>query len=473
MAKLETKRIIASSLDNFIIFQNPYYQPQPYVTIGVASTDVGQNRYITFSDMDDSDAATITIEGKPGANITARSFNTAGSVTQVLFSLMETLKKVSILYDVTVGTSNTLKMGIDTSRRWRIESDMAIGGNFATFNPDSETKWVMNLNLSYLDNVKQFTMEKYNNSDEVSFNVSAPLQYIAFNNPLSLNLLPYSVNAGVVSVEALTNASLLVMPTTLYKFETVDYEDYYLYVSNNTRKKFLTRLDRRPYNYGERIALSVLTNRSMGSVNLMKKYYTNSGVFIASETGQEYKIYTNERLDFYDVLSLYEVETANNRQVGYVEVTAVSGGVELTEPVRYDVEPVCTENNTLFFINAIGGVDSFSFNGGWTYTSEISENTTYMKNPEKPFDGRYELEFVKRKEMDEKHTVATRLIDQQTARWLTELQKSKWVYKYLGGDQQLRYMMVVVDNMDIEVNDTDKRFTVEIEYHNADTKINI
>lgn len=472
MAKLETKRIIASSLDNFIIFQNPYYQEAPYVTIGVSPSDVGQNRYITFSDMDDSDAANITIEGKPGGNITARSFNTAGSVTQVLFSLMETLKKVSILYDVIMPTTNTLKMGIDTSRRWRVESNLAIGGNFASFNPDAETKWVMNMNLVYDTNVKQFTMEKYNNSNEISFNVSAPLQYITFNNPLSLNLLPYSVNGNVVSVETLTNSSLLVMPTTLYKFESVDYEDYYLYVSNNAKKKFLTRMDRRPYNYGERIGLSVLTNRSMGSVNLMKKYYTNSGVFIASETGQEYKTYTNERLDFYDVLSLYEVETANNRQVGYVEVTATSGGVELTEPIRYDVEPVCTENNTLFFINAIGGVDSFSFNGGWTYTSEIDENTTYMKNPEKPFADRYELEFVKRKEMEEKHTVATRLVDKETAKWLTELQKSKWVYKYVG-NQYLRYMMVVVDSMDIEVNDTDKRFTVECEYHTADTKINI
>ena len=223
MARLEPNTIIASSLDNFLIFDNQSYTQLPYVTIGVSQGNAGQTVTLTFEDADDADAAKIILEGKPNSNITSRTFNTSGSVTQLMFSLMECLKMNSIVYDVYPATASSLKMGLDTSRKWRITSSLTVGGNYTSYDPEAVSKWVVMVNGNIDSETSQFSMEKYNNNRQISFNVSAPFAYITSKYPFKVSLAAYSVNGGSINMQTINNSQILILPTTLDKFETVDY----------------------------------------------------------------------------------------------------------------------------------------------------------------------------------------------------------------------------------------------------------
>ena len=119
MARLEPNTIIASSLDNFLIFDNQYYTLLPNANVSILNSAVGQNITLTFEDADDPDAAKIILEGKPNVNITSRTFNTSGSTTQLMFSLIECLKMNSIVYDVykySILDSGKDRNGFDVNR---------------------------------------------------------------------------------------------------------------------------------------------------------------------------------------------------------------------------------------------------------------------------------------------------------------------------------------------------------------------
>lgn len=472
MAKVEPRTIIASSLDNFLIFDNPNYSVLPYVTIAASVGNVGQNITLTFEDADDADAAKIMLEGKPNSNITNRTFNTAGTITQLLFSLMECLKMNSIVYDVYPVSANQLRMGLDTSRKWRITSSLIIGGNFASYDPEALNKYVVMVSGDIDSETSQFSLEKYNNNQEVSFNISAPFAYITSKYPFEIDLSAYSVNGGSIRLESITNNHILILPTTLDKFESVDYSDYFCDVADNEKKNFLTRNFTRHYNYGEYIGLSLLTNRDLNGIDLIKKYYTNSGMYLTSITSVIEKQKHNSRIDFYDTFDLLQVEDNFNHQVGYIEVVAVHNGVELTNPVRYNVEPKCDKNDTLFFINSIGGLDSYNFTGEHQFSSSIDERTTYMKNPQRPFGDTYELEHTKQLELEQQYTSFTSMINERMANWLTELQRSKYVFKYSIEDD-IEFKMVLIDEMTIELSDNNKYYEIECKYRYADTGINV
>lgn len=469
MARLEPNTIIASSLDNFLIFDNPSHTQLPYVNISISSGNVGQNATLTFEDADDPDAAKIILEGNPTVKITSRTFNTSGSVQQVMLSLMECLKMNSIVYDVHPVTMSMLNMGLDSSRKWRITGNFSIGGNYTSYDPDAIKKWVVMVNGNIDSETSQFSLEKYNNNQQISFNVSAPFAYITSKFPFQISLAAYSVSGGSVNMQTITNNQILVMPTTLDKFETVDYSSYYLVSGNNEKRDFLTRNLLRNYNYDEYVGLSILTNRTTDNITLLKKYYTNSGMFLTSNSGCYRKEYNNSRLDFYDTFDILTVENQYNHQVGYVDVVAVDGSTELTNPVRFMVEPKCESNDTLFFINAIGGLDSYNFTGEHRFESEIDERVTYMKNPQRPFDTIFELEHTKQVEIDQSYVSYTSMINERMANWLTELQRSKYVFKLVDG----KYIMILIDDMNIDLSDTEKYFQVQCEYRYADTGINV
>lgn len=467
MARLETNNIIASSLDNFIIFDNPDHSELPYVNISINQGNVGQTITLTFEDADDPDAAKVVLEGTPDANITSRTFNTSGGVQQLMFSLMECLKMNSIVYDVHPVTPSMLNMGLDSSRKWSITGNFSIGGNYTSYDPNKIQKWVLMVNTTIDSEATQFSMEKYNNNQQISFNVSAPFAYITSKFPFTIGLAAYSVNGGSVSMQSITNNQLIVMPTTLDKFETVDYSRYFLQSGNSEKKDFLTRNFLRDYNYDEYVGLSVLTDRN--SITLTRKFYTNSGMFLTSSSGYYRKEYKNSRVDFYVKFDINTVENQFDHQVGYIDVVATDGGVELTNPVRFVVNPKCDKNDTLFFINAIGGLDSYNFTGEHRFESDINERVTYMKNPQRPFTTLYELEHTKQVEIDQSYTSKTSLVNEKMANWLNELQRSKYVFKLIDG----KFYMVLIDEMNIDLSDNEKYFEIECKYRYADTGINV
>jgi len=473
MAKIETNKYIASSLDNFIVFANQNAQDPPYATLIIGDSSVGQNVTVDIYDADNEDGVKYTLSGSAGSYVTSSTFNTAGDRFSLMFSLCECLKLNPFTYNVVIYNTNTVKFGLDSSKRWMITSNrLGVGGNYAQYNPYSVNKWVLNIKGNLSDSITEFSMAKYNDTPEISFNVTSPFQYITFKNPIKISLSAYSLIGNTTRMEPLTNNNITVLPTTLSKFEKVDYNDYFCSMANYEVKKPLTRNFRRSCNYNDLIGISILTDRGDSTVTLTKRYYTNSGVFLSSSNGYLKRYYTNNRMDFYDRLDIESVETTSNRQVGYVEVTVSVQGHDITEPVIYEVVPRCEKTDTLFFINAIGGLDSFTFLGGTDVETSIDELTTFFKNPKRPYTSVYELEFVKQKSMEENYIAKTHTIDRNMAEWLRELQRSRYVFKF-NPDDTIPFKMVVVSQFDISLPSDETKFRLECTYRYADTAINV
>lgn len=474
MSKVETNTIVASSLDNFVVFSNDTFT-KPYVVFSIGQPN--GHFQIKIEDANNKDGYRKVLTGEENGTITNSTFNTTGDETQMALSLMECLKLNSIFNNIQLNIdregSISIFANIESSTQYRISiwpsSDKSVGisGTYANYGARKPNKFVLMENAGDLGNI---TMQKYSTAGDVSFNVTSPFTHMARKTPIRVNLMAYKVANNVSSLEPITNNTIYVLPTTLSKFQSVNYADYMMYNSLNNKVKFLTNLNNRHYNYGEKVGLSLLTDSNNASV--IKKYYTNSGQFLESDTDIEYVERNEMRTDFYLSFDLDGVEKRNSIQVGFVDVIGMNGGVEVTEPVRYNVIPKCNENHEVFFVNEIGGIDSFNFLGEYIYDSKINSLTTYMINPTRPFEDTLELEYNQHKRNEVTKTLTTTIINGDTAKWLNELSKSKYTFKYLGPDNP-KFKMLVVDTMNIQVSDRNSTFEITLEYHDADNAVNI
>lgn len=462
-------KILASSLDNFIMVSSSSPVSLPYVTftVGTIPTD---GVVITIKDANDESGYRKDISGSSTSETTINSFNTSGLA---IYSLLECLRKNTIFYNITVESSNTLKAMIDTSLKYSIESSNAgisIGGSFSSFSPNLPNKSVVMLQGT-INDTSNIVMEKYHNNQTISFNLTAPFQKTTFKKPLEFNVSGYQINSGVATGITIPYNSITVMPTTLTKFQNVNYDDY-LYKGNGT-VKFLTTQMNRYYNYGEWVGLSILTDVTLSDPRLKKCFYTNSGVFLEEEWTTQMVEVNGKRVDIYDNFELSDIEYVHNKQVGYILVYAYNGmSTQLTEPIRFDVIPHCDGNNEIFFLNEIGGVDSFNFTNTKQVSRGIANKTTYNTNHIRPFIKEYEHQYVNSKRNKITTTVSTNQINAGIADWLNQLVKSKWVYKFLGVVAPM-YKMIVVDKFDITTNTNDAEFEVSMEYYDADTEVSI
>lgn len=452
--------ILASSLDNFIVLNNAHTVSQPYVTFTVASpSDV----VITIKDANNDDGYYKEISGNSSSVISSNSFKTSGVMA---LGLMECLKLNSIFFDITLESANTVKAYIDTSIKYDIRltkgSGITIGGTYSSYNPTSANKMVVMLQGNIDENTTNITLEKYNNDQTISFNVTSPFERSSMRTPLTMKVTAYQVYDNTPSMVTTPYNEITVLPTTLTKFQSVDYSRYY----GSGKIHFLTNNENRKYNYGEKFGLSILSD---SKPSYKKNFYTNSGVFLETQTNYEYMEDNGIRHDIYDSFDLDSIEARYNHQVGYVEVYAMIGGVE-SFPIRFNVVPKCEGNNTLFFLNEIGGVDSFNFTNTKTTEMTIDDLSTFFKNPIRNFSDRYEIESVKQKKNDVTITLSTHQVDKDTAHWLNELNKSKFVYQYLGTTNP-KYKVVVVDKFDIEYNTSNDEFELELEYHEGDNDV--
>lgn len=474
MAKLETGTIVASSLDNFVVFSNDTFT-KPYVIFNIGQPN--GNFQIKIEDANNKDGYKKVLTGEENGTITNSTFNTTGDQIQMALSLMECLKLNSIFNNVQLNIDREGSVSvfayIESSTQYKISiwpsSDKSVGisGTYANYGARKPNKFVLMENAGDLGNI---TMQKYSTAGDVSFNVTSPFTHMARKTPIRVNLMAYKVANNVSSLEPITNNTIYVLPTTLSKFQTVNYADYMMYNSLNNKVKFLTNLSNKHYNYGEKVGLSLLTDSNNAGV--IKKYYSNSGQFLESNTDVEYVDRNEMRTDFYLSFDLDGVEKRNSIQVGFVDVIGMNGGVEVTEPVRYNVIPKCNENHEVFFVNEIGGIDSFNFLGEYIYDSKINSLTTYMINPTRPFEDTLELEHNQHKRNEVTKTLTTTIINGDTAKWLNELSKSKYTFKYLGPDNP-KFKMLIVDTMNIQVSDRNSTFEITLEYHDADNTVNI
>lgn len=459
-------KILASSLDNFMIFNTPSVV-LPYVTFTVGS--LSSNIKILIKERNNDYGYSKTIVGSQNGETTDSSFNTSGLG---VYNLYECIKLNSIFYNITINGSS-IKCNIDTSLGYDITvttgNGITIGGTFQGYSPSLPNKTCLILQDATKDS--SINMEKYHNSATVSFNITAPFQKTMFNKPLNYNIIGYRITDGSASNITIPYNSITVMPTTLSKFQSVNYDEY-LYTGSG-KVKWLTTQDRRYYNYGEWVGLSFLSDNDIATPMLKKDFYTNSGVYLKTEWTTQYVEKNGKRIDLYDNFELNSIEAIHNKQVGYVMVYLVNGygsTSELSYGIRYDVMPHCDGNNEIFFLNELGGIDSFNFTSVKQVTMSIGSQNTYSKTHTRNYVNVYEHEYVMNKRNKIVTTLSTNQLDVDITNWLNELVKSKYTFKFLGMTNPM-FKIIVVDKFDVQTNSSDDEFELTLEYHDADNDV--
>lgn len=470
MAKIEVNSILGSSQDNFLVFSNDNFE-RPYVTFYFNS---GQNPIgqLVIKDALNEDGYKKTIVYSPDELITDSSFRCIGDKTANTFSFMECLRKNIIFYDITLvsdipNVGMVIRAYLDSSTRYTIQASaiLTVGGNYSSYVPKEPNKYVLLLN----DGSSQVTLEKHTIDDDISFNVTAPFEHLSFKDPFGVKMVGYHVEANQIITENIANNQVTVFPTTLSKFDETNLMDYN-YSFTGQKVNFLTHNFNRYYNYGEVCGLSLLTNKS--GIGLVKQYYTVSGKYLGTDSDMLYSEVHPYRKDFYFECDIQTVENTTNKQVGYVEVFATEGGAEITNRIRFNVVPKCNQNNEIFFVNELGGIDSFNFLGERVYESKINKQTTYFINPTRKYVGTRELECVNQKVNKVEHHLKSALIDVDTARWLNEMSKSKYPFLYVG-ENNIKFERIVITDMSIEISDRDNTFEIELTYQDGDNNIRI
>jgi len=459
------KTILASSLDNLIMINTSSPITLPYVTFTIAENISGEVN-ITIRNADDMSGFYKVIKGMADGDTTSNTFNTSG---KAIYGLLECLKLNNIFFNIVVEKANTIKAQIDSSIKYFIASDndgVSIGGSYSSYSPSMPNKTVLMMQ-GMLDDVTNISMEKYHNDATISFNLTSPFQKSTFKNPLSFNLIGYEVVDGTPNDITVPYNNIIVMPTTLHKFQGVNYNQYYY--TGSTKVNFLTTQTSRYYNYNEWVGLSILSDVP---VMLKKNYYTNSGVFLETELTTQYVEKNGIRYDIYDTFDLNDVEAVHDKQVGYILVYGVKADTkeEITSPIRFDIMPHCEGNNEIFFLNEIGGIDSFNFTNAKVISRSIDNAKTYSVTHISPYVDKYEHEYVNTKKNKISTTLSTNQVNAGIADWLNQLVKSKYVFKFLGLINP-RYMMIVVDKFDIETSTNSEEFELEFVYHQADNDI--
>lgn len=466
MAYIElSSGVLGSSQDNFLVFKNDM-SDRPFVLFQVTGNNGGT---LVIKDALDDDGYNKTIKYSSTEAITDSSFRVGTDTTQTTLALHECLRKNQIFFDLEVYYSGGiyLKAYIDSSTRYTITStgSVAVGGTYSSYQPKEPNKFVLLENTSE----NQIALEKYAYGDTVSFNVTAPFEHLSFKDPFEVNLLAYKVDDNNISSEVINNHQLTVFPTTISKFSDTNIFNFFTYQPSK-KADFLTNNMRRSYNYGEVVGLSVMT--SITALTLSKKYYTVSGKYLGEDSNVLYTESHKYRNDFYFNLDLEGIEASTNKQVGYVLVTAFNGSDELTNPIRYDIVPKCNQNNEIFFVNEVGGIDSFNFLGERVYNSSIDDQTTYFRNPTRKWDKVKEIEIVGQKINKVEHVLKTTIIDEATAKWLNEMNKSKYAFLFVNGNPT-KFQKIVITDLDIEVSDRENTFEIEMTYQDSDANISI
>ncbi len=456
--------ILASSLINKIGIANAYTSEKPYVVFNVASPS---NVTITIQNADNEDGYKKVISGSPSASLSSSSFRTQyGSVA---LNLLECLKmNTSVFYNITLATANSVKAYIDTSIKYSITvsgSGVSVGGTYSAYNVTPSPKVVVMLNASIGGENVNIPMEKFSDDRMVYFDTTAPFNRMTFFKPISVNVAAYTMYNSISNVVSVPYSSYVVLPTTLKEFDSVNYSNYYN--NSNAKKYFLTTNQERYYNYGERYGLSFLSDYA---VTLKKNFYTNGGVFLESQTTCDLIERNGLRTDFYDVVDLDTIEARHNKQVGYFNVIAMYNGSEMSHPIKFNVMPKCEENNEIFFLNELGGVDSFNFIDQTEVRTSISSTNTYYKNPLVTITDTRQIEGVAYKQTNKQYTATRNSIDRATVQWLEQLGKSKWVYRWTSKVNP-KFEVIVLDRCDMTSNTQDAEFNVQVIYHNTNDKL--
>lgn len=473
------KKVLANSNYNYITIDNPYKKYRPFVIFTFSSVPT-EGSYILYVKQSSglSEGKNIVFTNNP--KITASNCY-IGNQTTYLYYFVECLKLNTVFYDIQIIGDNAVRAGIDSSAQYSFTVNGPVSANYAMQNP-YDSKIVLNVTEKGYEkddefitagtntNERTFSLESDNMfSDKVYFDPTSPFNLTTFKYPIDIKLSSYVVSDVTITFPSLPYTEAVVMPTSLPKYEGVDYNNYY---NGEGVKRFLTRNVRRRYNYGEYIALSILSDYGIEKMIFRKRYYTNSDVFLGETTGARYTERKSIRTDFYDVLDLDTIESNTGKQVGYVLVDVVITPTVISEPIRYDVVPTCSGNHSLFFVNSIGGIDSFNFDNNEQIDIKPKIESKYFKSGINGMNGgTYDLENVGVRSSNSSYDLTVKNINKTTAYWLHELGDSKYVFYFLGENASTKFVVVIVDKLNTSINENKENYDVSLTYHESDAQL--
>jgi len=468
----DIEKICGSSLDHFLILDSSTQVTTPTITFVIKTASPTT---ISIKDADNEEWEGLTLIGTADGVITSNTFVTKNNAISTGLSLLECLKKNSVFFNFSTpqinGSQISITCSLEMSRTYNILSSNSANITVsASTGGVAITKYVVDMDVTTNNSTSNLSLSKMGIDNQLSFNLTAPFSVTSFKYPMSCTLFSYRTDGIDTNINTLNTTQFYILPTTLHKFDWVDFSnDYFKDVSVPNPKPILTTNNNKTINYGETIALSFLTNDA--NISLLKRYYTNSGRYLTQEKTNIKKEYNLIRVDFYDTPDLLTIEQNYNTQVGFVLYNIVdSANTIISNDLRYDVVPSCNPNNIVFFINELGGIDSFNFLGDKSVEYNIDDQLTYSTTPTRPFTNSKFIEQVKSKYQSVTHTTATALINSYTADWLNELNKSKYVFIL---DEDGNETRIIVDKFDIEVTYDTEQYELEMQYHRSDNKIRL
>jgi len=253
------------------------------------------------------------------------------------------------------------------------------------------------------------------------------------------------------------------------------------YVFDTRLKKFIKPLTNRPatnYISGQKQYFNFILKDTLHSlqvpykkstIGILYKFKTQSGTFIDQttahlQTQEKFNIVNTVELDLDKMITQVLSKNNNNtKTIGRIEVFLCCDGIEVSQPIVYNIYPNSLHSlNNFAFLNRLGGWDSFNFDGINSGEFKTSAETIY----ETLMPGYHtysKIESVAQKLVTEQKVVKSGPVPSDVVEWLRELSASTAVYELASK----RY--VIVDELVLKNNEQDNLFQVEMKYHYSDT----
>ena len=458
-----------------ITVYNANYLESPYVDIALSSSfssEIGAT--IEIKDNNNSNY-TLTITGSNNGVLSSTTFNTSVTNNAPIFSLAECLKKnTNMFYDVKVsGNLNdgfTVRAYFDnnTAYTFTVTSGLSISG-YTTGNYSPMVKEVMHF---HTEDSGDFEMEKYTKAKSVYFNITSPFTNSIDHKPIQFDIYSYSHYSDIDSIShtkyGSDYGSYVVIPSTIGEFEKIDnYNGYVVNGETLTKGKFLTTKTERDYMYGEKIALSVLSTNGQIYHSLRIKCYTPSGILITTKS-PTLTIDNTYRIDYIIDPNISNIEAQYGKVVGYMEVDVVGRDsvTPISNVVRYNVVPKCATPRTLFFLNELGGIDSYTFRGSIEEKIDIDDNEAYTIKYAKQNNIKT-MSAVAYKSMENMVTVNTGKISHAEGKWLKCLAATKYCFIEDPNETNTFYN-VIIDDVDIDIDSSETYCECSVTYYIGD-----
>lgn len=423
------------------------------------------------------------IRGSRGAAVTATSFNTA-TVDDAVLSLADALRSNDIFSNVRVkkneaGECRGVWADVETAHGYefhRRESSamMAVGGT-GYRKAVSLTSTTLTYEIEDGERAggsKVITQQKTVDGDAL-FDITAPFAYDTRLYPVTMTLSASQKTGNKYKTVALAETDYTVMPATAERYEEIDYAAYTVPGDRDADYsiRWLTTNTQRRYNQGEVVALSSL---GAGPLTPYAVFRSASGAFLY-EMIPEYRVVTVAgRSDYMMRFDLDAVGELTGEVVDAVEVHLrdYNGKTVTAEPVVYRSRRRCQKPAELFFVNKLGGLDSFADFASYRVESDVADVDTYMVNQMEDWEtlgaggiACYEMVHTKRNEQQQ--VLTTYAEDAATCDWLGELQRSKYVFARLDGDglDTMRFQQVIVDGMGITTRSRERSSEIEVKLH--------